>query len=144
METQIIRNAADLNVCISRLLKLDLNKVWHVVVKMDMHNRNACQNRLYWAWMASLSKQIHIQTGKPVKKDHVHELFCRLYLPSDTITLGGMDLDVRPKTSHLSVKAFAEYLTQVEAYVLASGIYELPAHDATYREAFGIKGDWND
>ena len=130
--TRTIRlvGATQLNTVLSLLpnLPIDEKKPLEVVIREEVKPRKLDQNALMWAGaLSDIAEQAYVQ-GRRFTAEVWHEHFKDLYLPEEfdeELTKSGYKkYDYTPtgkrvlvgSTTQLTVKGFALYLTQIEAF----------------------------
>jgi hypothetical protein len=83
-----------------------------VLVTEHKSKRNTQQNRLYWALLREISEQAWID-GKQFSSEAWHAFFASKFIGWQDAP-GGIKTPI--STTTLDVHAFAEYVTQIQAY----------------------------
>lgn len=83
-----------------------------VLVQEHKSKRNGQQNRLYWALLREISEQAWID-GKQFSSEARHAFFASKFIGWQDAP-GGIKTPI--STTTLDVHAFAEYVTQIQAY----------------------------
>jgi hypothetical protein len=100
--------------------------------KIHRKVRSLAQARLYFMWLKCISQD----TGTSV--DDLHEFMKNKFLPWDTTTIFGEEVQRYRTTTQLNTKEFTDYLEQIRQFSLEQSIY-LPqpgeqAWDSFYQE----------
>lgn len=91
-------------------LELDEDKPVELVIRDHKKKRTDDQNALYWSWLRIIGKE----TGDSTKG--LHAYYGDEFLPKvEVVVMGKKVLEIK-STTELGVKAFTEYLKQVEAH----------------------------
>lgn len=98
--------------------------------------RSLAQNRLYWKWLGEIARDARTEDGKQLTADKWHYL-CKLrFLGFEEFEVMGMVHRLPAKsTRKLSVKAFTDYLMELEAEFVARHV-DLTFND-DYEQAMG-------
>ena len=109
-------------------LPIDTSKPICVTISEEAKTRKLDQNAFMWAGtLKDISEQAYVN-GRTYTPETWHEFFKREYLPDihdpELTKEGYLKWDIDPKgnrilrgsTTQLTIKGFAQYLTQVEAY----------------------------
>jgi hypothetical protein len=83
-----------------------------VLVTEHKSKRNTQQNRLYWALLREISEQAWVE-GKQFSSEAWHAFFAGKFIGWQDAP-GGIKTPI--STTTLDVHAFAEYVTQIQAY----------------------------
>ena len=115
-------------------LPIDLDKPICVTIGEEVKIRKPDQNALMWAGtLKDIANQAYVE-GRTYSAEVWHELFKREFLPNEydpELTKEGYrKWDIDPKgfpiligsTTQLTVKGFAQYLTQIEAHGASLGV----------------------
>ena len=87
-----------------------------ITITEDKETRRDKQNRLMWVWHAELSAHILESTGQTFGTEDIHEWIAEKLLPKGVVNLNNEPIIVRTRTSKLSVKEFAAFLTHYEVF----------------------------
>lgn len=115
-------------------MPLDADKPLELIGREEVKTRKLDQNALYWAGpLADIAEQAYHQ-GRTYSAELWHETYKRLYLPeefdAELCKEGYRKWDYSPSgdricvgsTTQLTIKGFAQYLTQVEADGASMGV----------------------
>ena len=108
----ILRRAIE---AVENLTVLEPGHRWQVVIQPEKTKRSIEQNRRYWAVLNELAAQVRVD-GRTHKPEIWHEFFKSRLLPCETAWICGQLVSVPESTTGLTVKQFAEYMTQIEAH----------------------------
>jgi hypothetical protein len=108
----ILRRAIE---AVSRLTVLEHGKRWLVMILPEKTRRTLEQNSRMWACLTEISRQVLVD-GKRHGKETWHEFFGRKYRLIETHWVLGELMYVLRSTTKMSIKEFAEYMTQIEAH----------------------------
>lgn len=78
--------------------------------------RRIKQNRLMWLWHGEMKIHILECEGKTFTSDDIHEWMAEKLLPKCVVAINDEPIITRTRTSKLSVKEFADFLTHYEQY----------------------------
>lgn len=88
---------------------------WLVTIQPEKTKRSIEQNRRMWVCLTEISQQVFVD-GRRYGKETWHELFGRKYRLIETHWVLGELVYVLRSTTDMSIKEFAEYMTQIEAH----------------------------
>lgn len=108
----VLRRAVE---AVGRLTVLEPGQRWLVVIQKEKTKRSIEQNRRYWAVLNELASQVRID-GQVHKPETWHEFYKARFLPCETAWICGQLVSVPESTTGLSVRDFAQYMTQIEAH----------------------------
>ena len=95
---------------------------YEIILRTTVYKRSDQQNRRYWAILNELAEQLAIR-GDKFSSETWHEYFKGRFIGQEEIKLPNGKNIVRPISSTtLDKAAFAEYMTQVEAWAAGHGI----------------------
>ena len=87
-----------------------------VIVTNEERPRTYEQNKRYWQILTIIAEQAWVN-GQQFKKEVWHEFFAKTYLPMKEFVLPDGEIILRrTSTSELGVKAFTQYMNEVEYY----------------------------
>jgi hypothetical protein len=92
-----------------------------VVVKQRKRLRSLNQNSYYWAYLRLISEE----TGN--LEDDLHEAFKKEFVPSEKLSIFGIEVPKYKTTTSLSTMEFSEYIKNIEVRtgILAPDINKL-------------------
>jgi hypothetical protein len=113
---------------------IDMHKPLELVIREQQKERKLDQNSLMWvSQLADISAQAYVN-GRTYSAELWHEFFKREYLPDEydpeLCKEGYRKWDYSPggervligSTTELTIKGFAQYLTQIEAHGASLGV----------------------
>lgn len=100
---------------VGRLTVLEPGQRWLVVIQKEKAKRSVEQNRRMWACLNEIACQVRVD-GITHKPDTWHEFYKVRFLPCETAWICGQLVSVPESTTGLSVRDFAQYMTQIEAH----------------------------
>lgn len=108
----IVRNKEVLQNAVNYLNELELSedKPLELTIKDHKKKRTEDQNALYWSWLRIISKE----TGDSTKG--LHAFYGDEFLPKEHNIVMGKKVEEIKSTTELGVKAFTEYLKNVERH----------------------------
>ena len=108
----VLRRAIE---AVGKLQVLEPGQRWQVVIQPEKTKRSIEQNRRYWAVLNELASQVRID-GRLHRPEIWHEMYKARFLPCETAWICGQLVSVPESTAGLSVRDFAQYMTQIEAH----------------------------
>jgi hypothetical protein len=94
---------------------------YELSIKPRKYSRSQQQNKRYWAILNEVA-ELKVE-GRRYAAEHWHEYFKGKFIGQEEIPLPGGRTLVRPISSTtLDVPAFADYMTQVEAFAAQRGL----------------------
>ena len=108
----VLRRAVE---AVGKLQVLEPGQRWQVVIQPEKTRRSIEQNRRMWAVLNEIACQVLID-GQRYKPDTWHVFYKARFLPCETTWICGQLVSVPESTAGLTVKQFAEYMTQIEAH----------------------------
>lgn len=98
----------------------DRGEPLRIMLTSEEQRRNVEQNKRLWGYVyKTISEQAWVN-GRRFDADVWHEMLARKFGVCDDVTLpDGEVVVVRRSTTKMSVKDFADYMNQVEAYAAA-------------------------
>ena len=108
----VLRRAVE---AVGRLTVLEPGQRWLVVIQKEKTKRSIEQNRSMWACLGEIASQVRID-GQVHKPETWHEFYKARFLPCETAWICGQLVSVPESTTGLSVRDFAQYMTQIEAH----------------------------
>lgn len=104
-------------------LALDPKHPFEIEVRPHRKKRSVEANRYYWQMLSEIAEQLWVD-GKQFSKETLHHYFAGEFLGWNETALPSGEIHRTPiSTSRLSVREFAEYVTQIEAWAAAHGVY---------------------
>ena len=100
---------------VGKLMVLKPGHRWIVRIEQESKKRSKDQNRRMWAVLQEIAEQICID-GRLHRAEVWHEFYKARFLRSETAWICGQLVSVPESTTTLSMKDFAEYMTQIEAH----------------------------
>ncbi len=100
---------------VANLQVLEPGQRWLVTIQQEKTKRSIEQNRRYWAALNEIAGQVRID-GRQHKPDTWHEFYKARFLPCETAWICGQLVSVPESTTTLTVREFAQYMTQIEAH----------------------------
>ena len=94
---------------------LEPGQRWQVVLQPEKTKRSIEQNRRMWACLNEIAGQVRVD-GRLHKPETWHEMYKARFLPCETAWICGQLVSVPESTTGLTVKQFAQYMTQIEAH----------------------------
>lgn len=95
---------------------------WKVIIAEHLNNRSIEQNDRMWAILTEVAEQVADETGKYYSPETWHSYMKAKFLGKDTIVIDGSVELVERSSKKLKVKAFADYMTQIEAWAVEHGV----------------------
>lgn len=108
----ILRRAMD---AVGRLTVQEPGSRWLVTIQPEKTKRSIEQNRRMWAVLNEVAGQVRVD-GQAYKPDTWHEFYKARFLPCETAWICGQLVSVPESTTTLTVRDFAQYMTQIEAH----------------------------
>lgn len=108
----VVRNDKILQNAINYLYSMELSedKPMELIIKDHKKLRTEEQNALYWSWLRIISRE----TGDSTKG--LHAFYGDEFLPKEENVVMGKKVEEIKSTTELGVKAFTEYLKNVERH----------------------------
>lgn len=95
---------------------------YELILRKRVYKRSSDQNRRYWALLNEISEGLPVQ-GVAHSPEAWHHYFRQKFIGSEDMKLPTGKTFTQPiSTTTLDVGAFAEYMTQIEAWAAGHGI----------------------
>jgi len=100
---------------VANLQVMEPGQRWLVTIQQEKTKRSIEQNRRMWACLNEIAGQVRVD-GRLHKPETWHEMYKARFLPCETAWICGQLVSVPESTTGLTVKQFAQYMTQIEAH----------------------------
>ena len=100
---------------VANLQVMEPGQRWLVTIQQEKTKRSIEQNRRMWAVLNEIASQVRVD-GRLHRPETWHELYKARFLPCETAWICGQLVSVPESTTGLTVKQFAQYMTQIEAH----------------------------
>lgn len=100
---------------VANLQVMEPGQRWLVTIQQEKTKRSIEQNRRMWACLNEIASQVRVD-GRLHRPETWHELYKARFLPCETAWICGQLVSVPESTTGLTVKQFAQYMTQIEAH----------------------------
>lgn len=133
IKTFVLRGAPQLDSFVRWLSGVPKGKVLEVTVREHEDVRSVEQNSRYWALLSLVAHNVtvpkvdegtgEILSQRKFTREVWHDYFAMMFLiPHEEVYPDGTTQLVRARTSQLSRREFADYMTKVEAWAAERGV----------------------
>ena len=113
-QTIIIDTPVKRDRAVKWLSSIPIDEVLELTLKPYTPTRSEVQNRRYWLILTKIAEH----TGHD--KDELHEMLKARFLGTQTSDLAGEPITHQRSSAKLKVKEFAEYMEQVESWMVTT------------------------
>lgn len=111
--TIILRSETQRQFALSTIQKLNVDKLWEVVIRPYRKPRTLDQNALIHSWFTLIARE----TGNDM--DDVKEALKAKFLPPRFVEIDGETIETRRSTAKLDTKEMSEFCNRLQAWAAA-------------------------
>ena len=122
--SEIQRRAA-----VEEVMKIPLEPVHSVTIKLYKSKRSLDQNALYWKWLTCIKDHVLETSGQAFSEDELHIYYRKKFLPYSKKMLGKTEIEVLTSTTKLNTKEMSEYMSKIDLFCVEKLHLFLPQPD---------------